>query len=154
MGHRGSLVFAAVLLWVSSAGAQTDGAPVARMYWSPTVLSWQPEIPDYAIVMTIEGPAGYRRQRSYPVGEAPMVETYDETGEPLAEGEYRYTLQVLFKLDDIADQELAVARENSDQQSIEILYQLGRVPRKPKIQTGTFAIQAAQFTNPGESRTE
>ncbi len=119
--------------------------PVAAVYWGSAAISWQPYLLDYPLVMTLRGPQGFLKTVRYAPGTMPMIAPYDENGQPLPNGVYRYTLRVLYQLDVETQRELAAAQTNEDRGSIKILEQLGRLPTQARIQNGSFTVKDGLF---------
>src|SRR4030042_5011431 len=60
----------------------------------PTGITWEPQIRNEGIVVTVSGPWGVVFQEEFGAGTVPSMNLLDEMGYPLADGQYSYELRV------------------------------------------------------------
>jgi len=92
------------------AGVAMARGPIATAAVGPTQIDWAPA-GSYGLQLTVSGPNGFRVQKTFDAGQAASFSLFNQDGNTLAAGSYKYELRAIPQLDQAAREELAAARE-------------------------------------------
>lgn len=107
----------------AAVATQGQAQEFATMYVSADGISFQTDN-RFATTLDIAGPGG-TVSAGFGAGEIPMAAISDESGQPLADGVYKYSLSAYQPTDDLVEA-LEAAREAGDEDEIERLINLSQ----------------------------
>lgn len=114
-------------------------------------IRWQPDREYSRLVLTVSMPNGKVIRKEFDTNAAASLKLTDETGNMLADGEYKYELRLVPNFSRETKRTLAKARDKGDiEKVIDELQRNGKLPTKAFVQSGAFLIQAGQVHTGGE----
>ncbi len=120
------------------AGVAMARGPIATAAVGPTQIDWAPA-GSYGLQLTVSGPNGFRVQKTFDAGQAASFSLFNQDGNTLAAGSYKYELRAIPQLDQAAREELAAAREAGADAGV--LRKSGKLPAVTEPLSGAFAIR-------------
>ena len=120
------------------AGTAMARGPIATADVGPTQINWAPA-GSYSLQLTVSGPNGFRMQKTFDAGQVASFSLFNQDGNILAAGSYKYELRAIPQLDQAAREELAAAREAGVDAGV--LRKSGKLPAVTEPLSGAFAIR-------------
>jgi hypothetical protein len=145
LGHRIVATLASACFWLALTAppaAAQKARPVATVSVSGSGLSFAPLITGYeALVVTLTGPGAIVVRKEFAAGQRASV-ALGEGGQPWPDGQYRYELRVVPRVDAGVREALQAAREAEDGAPAPTATNAGG---ESLVQSGAFRVQGGSI---------
>ncbi len=147
------LLFCGVFVLADFGPVRAEEAPLARSpvaTLNPTAagIDWQPQVDHEGLVLTVTGPEGFHLRQEFAPAASPFLGLYDQAGNPLPDGVYKYELTATPRLAGALKQAMAAARELGDTDLEAKL--AARLPRGLS-QSGVFRVAGGALVTPDQA---
>lgn len=130
---------------LTAEGQPAGKNPVADVVFNSNNLSFLPKVDHQALTLRVTGPNDLVIQKTFTGGAAPFF-SLGETGAAIADGNYRYELQVIPNITPRIRKDIELAGNSMTERKTR-----HSIPPGPMVQSGTFMVLNGMIVTPGTS---
>jgi hypothetical protein len=146
MSSRRSLFFpmAVAVLTLFPLAALADNDKVGKINAGGSQVEWSISAENERVTLTVNGPDGFRYEKSFAAGKNPSLRTQDGPNRTLPDGAYTYELRVTPKISAEVKKQLADARAKGDDDLVASISRAAGLTNNT-VQSGGFRVSGGSI---------